>query len=125
MNKIRIILDTNLWINYLISKRLRKIDRLFHAKVVVLLFSEESLSEFVEVAYRPRFRKYFSETEITELLNVFNYFGEVVEVTSGVNECRDMKDNFLLSLAIDGKADYLVTGDDDMLNMKKFGATRL
>ncbi len=92
---------------------------------IVLLFSEELLSEFLEVAHRPKFRKYFPETRITELLNLFDHFGEMVEVTSTAGECRDAKDNFLLSLAKDGQADYLVTGDGDLLDMKTFGNTQI
>jgi len=37
-----------------------------------------------------------------------------------VNACRDFKDNFLLSLCRDGKADFLITGDPDLLVIKKF-----
>jgi len=46
-----------------------------------------------------------------------------VDVKSNVNECRDAKDNFLLSLAKDGKADYLITGDKDLLTIKEFEGT--
>ena len=125
MNRVSVVLDTNLWISYLISKRLNRIEQLLYAEKVTLLFSEELLNEFLEVAHRPKFRRYFSEARVTELLNIFDYFGKVVEVTSRVEECRDVKDNFLLSLARDGKADYLVTGDDDLLNMRTFDATQI
>lgn len=46
-------------------------------------------------------------------------------VTSKVDLCRDQKDNFLLSLAIDGNADYLLTGDDDLLVLKEVNKTRI
>jgi uncharacterized protein len=39
--------------------------------------------------------------------------------------CRDSKDNFLLALAKDGKADYLLTGDKDLLELVQFGNTRI
>jgi len=42
-----------------------------------------------------------------------------------VQQCRDTKDNFLLNLAIDGKVDYLVTGDKDLLVLEKVGKTRV
>lgn len=122
---IRVILDTNLWISYLISKRLSKIDELFEREDLVLLFSEELLEEFIEVAQRPKFRKYFSTENIEDLLFLFDEFGEMVEVTSEVNLCRDPKDNFLLELAKDGKADFLVTGDPDLLVIKKFEITEM
>jgi uncharacterized protein len=39
--------------------------------------------------------------------------------------CRDEKDNFLLSLAFDGNADFLITGDQDLLELKKYKRTRI
>lgn len=124
-NLLRVILDTNLWISYLISKRLSKIDELFEREDLVLLFSEELLEEFIEVASRPKFRKYFPAENVEELLSLFDEFGEMVEVTSELNLCRDQKDNFLLELAKDGKADFLVTGDDDLLIINNFGITEI
>jgi putative toxin-antitoxin system toxin component, PIN family len=123
--KIRVILDTNLWISYLISKRLNKIDEHLERDDVVLLFSEESLEEFVDVVRRPKFRPYFPEEDVEELLDLFDKFGEIIEVISDVNECRDPKDNFLLALAKDGKADFLVTSDDDLLVIRKFQKTEI
>ncbi len=38
-------------------------------------------------------------------------------MSSDINECRDVKDNFLLNLAIDSNADYLITGDSDLLDL--------
>jgi uncharacterized protein len=39
--------------------------------------------------------------------------------------CRDAKDNFLLSLCHDSSADYLITGDKDLLAIKNIGATKI
>ena len=39
--------------------------------------------------------------------------------------CRDEKDNFLLNLSVDGKADYLVTGDKDLLVLEMINKTRI
>jgi len=122
---IRIILDTNLWISFLISKRLNKIDELFERDDLVLLFSQELLEEFIEVAGRPKFRSYFPNEHVEKLLSLFDEFGEVIEVTSEVDLCHDPKDNFLLSLAKDGAADYLVTGDADLLVIRKFETTEI
>ncbi len=122
---IRVILDTNLWISYLISKRLSKIDELFERDDLLLLFSAELLDEFIEVAGRPTLRLYFSNDNPEELLNLFDEFGEIVDVTSEIDLSRDPKDNFLLALAKDGNADFLVTGDRDLLVIKKFGSTEI
>lgn len=120
---LRVILDTNLWISYLISKRLRKIDALFDENGVTLIFNEELMEEFFEVAQRPKFGKYFTSADLENLLALFDVYGEWVQVVSSVDLCRDAKDNFLLALAKDGKADYLITGDQDLLIIKKFEDT--
>ncbi len=120
---LRVILDTNLWISYLISKRLRKIDALFEENGVTLIFSDELMEEFFEVAQRPKFGKYFTSADLENLLALFDVYGEWVQVVSSVDLCRDAKDNFLLALAKDGKADYLITGDQDLLIIKKFEDT--
>jgi len=51
---------------------------------------------------------------------MFGHYGYLIEVHSKVDICRDTDDNFLLALAKDGKADYLITGDNDLLIIKKF-----
>lgn len=125
VRKLRIILDTNLWISFLISKRLKKIDTLFNQDNVTLIFSEELLEEFVAVAKRPKFNKYFSMKELENILNLFDTFGELIKVTSIVEVCRDEKDNFLLALARDGNVDFLITGDEDLLSINLFENTSI
>jgi len=90
-----------------------------------LLFSQELLEEFITVAQRPKFRKYFSAADLEALLIVLHQQAEYIDVTSAVVACRDPKDDFLLALCKDGRATHLLTGDDDLLELKKFGRTRI
>lgn len=122
---LRVILDTNLLISFLISKRFASLDLMVSANKVRLLFSIESMSEFIEVSQRPKLRKFFLDSDLALLLNLFEVYGELVDVISGVQVCRDEKDNFLLALAKDGKANYLITGDEDLLVIGKFGLTHI
>jgi putative PIN family toxin of toxin-antitoxin system len=121
----RIILDTNLWISFLISKDFSKLDELLFSKRCTLVFSQELLEEFVIVAKRPKFRRLFSSNDIEEILETIDEFADFIIVQSKNNICRDPKDNFLLSLAFDGKADFLITGDQDLLALTKFGTTKI
>lgn len=122
---MRLILDTNLWISFLISSKFEKLDELLFNQKYKLLFSQELLEEFVAVGKRPKLRKYISRDELEDLLETIDEVAEFVSVTSEISECRDPKDNFLLSLAVDGKADYLLTGDKDLLVLKKIGKTEI
>ena len=124
-NATRIILDTNLWISFLITKNFSKLDDLIFTKNCKLIFSKELLDEFIEVTRRPKFRRYFSQTDVEDLLDTIDEFADFVTVSSSVNLCRDVKDNFLLSLSLDGNADFLITGDSDLLEIKKFNQTRI
>lgn len=123
--KHRIIIDTNLWISFLLTKDLSKIDSLLKGNHVKLLFSQELLEEFIEVAKRPKFKKYFSQQDIKNLLSKINTKAEFITVKSNVTICRDAKDNFLLALAKDGKASHLITGDSDLLVLNKISKTEI
>jgi len=121
----RIVLDTNLWISFLITKDLAKLDNSIFTGETILIFSQELLHEFITVVSRPKFKKYFSQEEIIEILDIIDQQSIFVEVTSDIKKCRDEKDNFLLSLAVDGNADFLITGDQDLLELKAIEKTQI
>jgi putative PIN family toxin of toxin-antitoxin system len=90
-----------------------------------LVFSQELVDEFVEVTQRNKFRKYFDLEDVENLLIKIKNRAIFIKVTSKVTECRDVKDNFLLALAIDGKATHPITGDKDLLVLQKYGDTKI
>lgn len=123
--KHRIIIDTNLWISFLLTKDLSKLDSLLKGNYIILLFSKELLEEFIAVTQRPKFKKYFSQVDIQNLLSKINTKADFITIKSEVSLCRDPKDNFLLALAKDGKSSHLITGDKDLLVLKKIGKTEI
>ena len=90
-----------------------------------MVFSQELLDEFLEVARRPKFRRFFSASNIEEILETIDEYANFVKVHTKIEICRDTKDNFLLSLSIDGNANYLLTGDKNLLDLAKFGETSI
>lgn len=122
---LKLIVDTNLWLSFVISKKLNLLDALLFAGNARLLFSTELITEIQETIAKPRLKKYFGANALEEMLSAFEPFIDLIEVESIVIVCRDPKDNFLLALAKDGKADYLLTGDNDLLDLKKFGKTKI
>ena len=123
--KDRIVIDTNLWISFLLSKTSSDLDKLLRQENIMLLFSEELLEEFIEVASRPKFKKYFSAADLEQLILQIRGRGQFIEVTSMIELCRDPKDNFLLSLCKDGNATHLITGDKDLLDLIKIARTKI
>ena len=122
---MRIIIDTNIWISYLISKRMKALDAFFERTDYVLLFSQSLLDELIEVTQRTKFKKYFNQDDIYKVLKMLELKSELINVSSEITICRDEKDNYLLSLAVDGKADFLITGDDDLLIIRKINHTEI
>ena len=121
----KVIIDTNLWISFLIKKDLRNLDTKIKNGSVKVLFSLELIEEFLSVADRPKFKKYFDKNDIEDLVDLFDVYGEIIDVRSNVELCEDPKDNFLLSLAKDSKANYLITGDKELLSLKTVFKTKI
>lgn len=90
-----------------------------------MLYSDDLIEEIQLVVSREKFRKSFSKKYMEKIISLFNIIGEQIEVKSQVDLCKDKKDNFLLSLCQDGRADYLISNDNDLLVHKKFGYTRI
>jgi putative PIN family toxin of toxin-antitoxin system len=121
----RLVVDTNVWISFLIGKTLTGLGELLVDNRIVLLQCDELFSEMLEVLERPKFRQYFSPDDIRELVELINLRAEWVDVVPGTQLCRDPKDDFLLDLCLLGMADFLVTGDEDLLVLGQIGTTSI
>jgi putative PIN family toxin of toxin-antitoxin system len=109
----------------LISNDFLQLDRIIKSKFCIIIFSQELLEEFIEVSSRPKFIKYFEKSSLDKILENIEEFAEFIEVHSAVIFFNDSKDDFLLSLAVDGNADYLITGDKELLEVKKYCDTEI
>lgn len=123
--KNRVILDTNLWISFLLTKDVTKLDVVISNHNTQLLFSKELVEEFLEVTKRSKFKKYFSPADVEKILLEIHNIATFVKVTSNIIACNDPKDDFLLSLAVDGKATHLITGDKQLLLLKSIHKTKI
>ncbi len=121
---MRVVIDTSVLVSGLI--RLQgspgKVMRALRDGRFTALYSHDTLMEIVEVLGRDFFRqKYQIQAEdISVLVNLIRLRGEAVAPTQRVTDCRDPKDNKFLEVAISGEADYLVSGDDDLLSMNPY-----
>ncbi|MBX3296450.1 MAG: putative toxin-antitoxin system toxin component, PIN family [Acidobacteria bacterium] len=88
-------------------------------------FSMELLKEFQDVINRKQFRKIISEAQAMRFQSLVLSKLKEVTITTNVELSRDAKDNYLLALAIDAEADYLVTGDDDLRVLERIGKTKI
>ncbi len=86
----------------------------------VLLVSEEIIEELNDVLRRDEFEKYTTEALRVEFLSALLRDADLIQITERVQECRDPRDDKFLSLAINGGADYIVSGDKDLLVLHPF-----
>ncbi len=122
---IKVIIDTNLWISFLIGKELANLRQLIVDRTIQVVLCEQIIEEINLVTQRPKLQKYFPATKVQELLELLRIIGLWIEVTSEVSICRDAKDNYLLALAKDSQADFLITGDGDLLTLVNFEGTEI
>ncbi len=121
----KIVIDSNLWISFLISSTGSFLKELISKDEVQLLFSNKLISEIVDTALKEKFRKYFTSEKIILLIDFIRSKGKLISVKTNLKLCRDPKDNFLLNLSIDGNANFLITGDKDLLILKKVKNTQI
>jgi uncharacterized protein len=123
-NKSRLVIDTNIVISGLLSIATPPAQILdaVRSKKVVMLLSDEVLAEYLRVLDYPHIRKYkkVNNETIRDLTSLFVEETVRVEILSPIQKCTDPDDDKFLSLAIEGNADYLITGDKgDLLMLKK------
>ena len=112
---LRVVIDTNLFVRGLMeATATRALLEAWRAERFTLVTSEALLTEIVTVLTRPKFRRYFSLTEVAELVELVVEHSEIIEPDEHLHLCRDPKDNIFLDVAVAARANYIVTGDDDL-----------
>lgn len=122
----KVILDTNWYVSATINKASRR--RLYHLltnESLTIFYSRELLNEYEQVIARKKFERFIRPEQVARFIRLVIKKLTVVEIKTVVELSRDKKDNFLLSMSSDGAADYLVTGDSDLLELKEFGKTKI
>jgi putative PIN family toxin of toxin-antitoxin system len=121
---MRAVVDTNILIRAVIRPtgtvgpvllRLRRGD-------YTLLYAQSLLEELIDVLNRPRIRdKYrLTDQDIQTIVGLILLRGEAVVPQEPITACRDPKDDKFLEVAVAGKADVIVSGDQDLLVLHPF-----
>ena len=119
---VKVIIDTNLWISFLIGLKSSSILRsiLTDGKITIVM-TDILQQEIMTVASRPKFSRYFAPDACERLLSFLRLRSEFYPLDEIPQRCRDPKDDYLLELARVSDADILVSGDEDLTEMKRFG----
>jgi putative PIN family toxin of toxin-antitoxin system len=121
MNKLQFVIDTNVLVSSILIKKSSSDAVLKKARSLGnLLFSEATFQELQTTLNRSKFDRYVSLQVRSEFIFRLRLASELVEILERVDLCRDEKDNKFLEVAINGRADYLITGDNDLLVLRPF-----
>lgn len=116
MTPLRVVFDANVVASTLLfrNSRLHWLREHWQSAQCEPLISKSSVEELQRIFLYSNFKM---EIELKmELLSLYLSCCEVVLVDKvSTVECRDVKDQKYLNLAVTGRADVLVTGDEDLL----------
>ena len=122
---VKVIFDTNIWISFLIGKRLRSIQEYIAEKTIIIIFTDQILTELTETTKRPKLLRYFAQDKVHDLISFLKMIGEYHPIKNHNHFPQDPKDSFLLDLIEKSQADYLVTGDRALLGLKQFSTATI
>jgi putative PIN family toxin of toxin-antitoxin system len=114
----RVVADTNVLVSRLIlpeslpAQVLRQVE-----PNSLLLFSESTMYELADVLSRQKFDRYVSQEDCRGFLQRLGKIAEFIPIVQLIRECRDPKDDKFLEVALNGRADVIITGDTDLLRM--------
>lgn len=118
--KYRVVIDTNVFISAILkSGNPEKIISLWRQGNIHLLLSPFLATEILTVLHRLE----IGSTYIQQLTYRLEHHTIQILPSSPITLCRDPKDNEILSLAVDGAAHYIITGDADLLTLGKIEKT--
>ncbi|MDN4166431.1 putative toxin-antitoxin system toxin component, PIN family [Cytophagales bacterium LB-30] len=122
---LKVIFDTNVWISFLIGKRLGIIKQYLSAGSISIVMTEQLITELKIVTSRDKLKKYFPKESVSELIELLKIISQTFEIQPTHFDSRDPKDNFLLDLIDSSQADYLVTGDKGLLELNPFKTAQI
>ena len=122
---MRVFIDTNVLISMLLRPSedgsVRAVFRAFTAGRFTLLISKKLIDELTETV-RTKFRlsKRVTEEQLTDFTTLLNQTAELIDEIEDTipTVTREPDDDYVLAYALVGSADFLVTGDKDLLSLE-------
>jgi len=122
----KVVFDTNILVSALLFKgSLAGLVDLWKKGRLIPVLSRETFHEFKAVLEYPKFSLSRQEIKVIIEEEVLPYF-EVVEITDTVKGiCRDADDDKFIACAVSAAADFIVSGDKDLLDMGQYKSVRI
>jgi putative PIN family toxin of toxin-antitoxin system len=124
VHRQRVIFDSNIWVSFAIGKRLDELKMTFTHPNIEIFACRKLLWEVSDATQKPKLSKYISPDRREMLLELIEAC-HFVNIEEEVFIARDPNDNYLLDLSAKVNADFLVTGDNDLLVLKNYRHTAI
>ena len=122
---MRVVVDTNVFVSAALKDNSTPA---LAVRIVAerggLLKSEATEQQLLEVLARPEFAPLVPPETVAWLRQVLAA-AELVTIAERVAACRDPSDDKFLELAVNGKADVIVSGDRDLRDLNPFRGIRI
>jgi len=122
-NPLRVVIDTNVLVSGIVFKgNPRQVLQTVISRRIQAVSSRPLLAELAEVLGK---KLKFSSPKIKQITDRLAELLEIVQPRKSIQVCRDPDDNRVLEAAFAGDCDYLITGDKDLLVLKKYRSIRI
>ncbi len=111
-----IVLDTNIWIRYILKAQLEKLALLILENELIVYSSERLIYELEDVLSRPKISQHLT-LPIEDYVNFHRTLTDVTGVNYEFRGSPDPKDDYLFDLALSAGASHLVTDDKPLLGL--------
>jgi len=124
---VKVVLDTVIIVRSLIKPRGYNSEIIKRVNEYELFVSEDMLKEAVDVLHRSSLKKKYDPSGIIAISDILDVLSEATLVTPShkINICRDPHDNKFIECAVTAGADYIVSGDEDLLTLKEYEKVKI
>src|SRR3989344_2556929 len=125
MGKKKVVLDTNILISALGWKGKPKLifEKILNGELE-LIISDKQSEEIIEVLDYPKFN--FSNEQKSSFINILLEVSALIKIDKIFDVIKeDPDDNIIITSAVIGKADYIISGDEHLLKLKEFKRVKI
>jgi len=117
---MKVVIDTNIWVSYLLGKSFENIFNLIEQNNIEVFTSKKQLLELINTFQKPKLTKYISKEDVNNLIFLFKYNFNFVSIPNKLKFLRDPEDDYLIEIATESNAEFIITGDKDLLVEKEY-----
>lgn len=123
---MRIVIDTNVLISAIFwTGKPKQLLNHVRRQKITFVTSNQLLDELRQILVRQDKPFHLQDNEADQVVEALTGCAEVVESHSQLTVCHDEMDNRVIACAIDGKAEYIVTGDLHLLGLRSYQSVKI